>query len=275
MADSGHQAPVPDPRTWSATWRLDGKTALVTGGSRGLGKAIVEELAALGAQVYICGRDADVLQQCLSEWQSAGLKVTGSVCDVSVRQQRVSLIETVSAEFGGKLDILVNNAGTNIRRATQDYTEQELSFVYSTNFESAFHMCQLAYPLLKLAGKSAIVHVSSVAGLSGMRSGSVYGFTKAAMNQLTRNLGCEWAKDGIRTNAVAPWYITTDLANQVLKDPHFKAEVIGRTPMRRVGEPREVATTVAFLCMPASSYITGQVIAIDGGYLANGFYPMT
>ncbi|CAI7771995.1 unnamed protein product [Closterium sp. NIES-54] len=104
---------------------------------------------------------------------------------------------------------------------------------------------------------------------------TLYGATKAAMNQLTKNLACEWAKDGIRVNAVAPWYMATDLANQVLKDEAFSADVISRTPMRRVGEPQEAAAAVAFMCMRAASYVSGQVLAVDGAFTVNGFYPRT
>ncbi len=126
-------------------------------------------------------------------------------------------------------------------------------------------------PLLKASGKASVVFNSSVAGINHMRTGAVYGASKAAMIQLTKNLAVEWAEHGIRVNAVAPYYIRTPLAEQVLADEAYLQEVLDRTPMSRVGEPQEVADVVTFLCMPAASYITGQCIAVDGGFTVNMF----
>ncbi|XP_025014036.1 tropinone reductase homolog At5g06060 isoform X2 [Ricinus communis] len=185
-------------------WSLHGRTALVTGGTRGIGNATVVELARLGARVHTCSRNGEELNKCLKEWEEKGLLVTGSVCDASSRAQREKLIEEVGSVFNGSLNILVNNVGTNIRKPTNEYTAEEYSEIMITNFESAYHMCQLAHPLLKASGVGSIVFISSVAGLQHIGSGSIYGATKGAIHQLTKNLACEWAKDNIRTNSVAP-----------------------------------------------------------------------
>ncbi|XP_052186740.1 tropinone reductase homolog At5g06060-like [Diospyros lotus] len=254
-------------------WSLDGMTALVTGGTRGIGRAIVEELAGLGAAVHTCARDETELSRSLRDWEDEGFGVTGSVCDVSSPAQREELMDAVSSAFNRKLNIFINNVGTNIRKPMVDFTAEEFAMLFATNFESAFHMCQLAHPLLKASGAGSVVFTSSVSGFVSLKSMSVHGATKGAINQLTKNLACEWAKDNIRSNAVAPWYIRTSMVERVLSNKEYLEEVYCRTPLGRLGEPIEVASLVAFLCLPASSYITGQIICVDGGMSVNGFYP--
>ncbi|CDY40186.1 BnaC04g14140D [Brassica napus] len=197
-------------------WSLQGTTALVTGGGSGIGYAIVEELAGFGAKIHVCDISETLLNKSLSEWEKKGFKVSGSVCDVTSRPERETLMQTVSSLFNGKLDIFVNNVG-------------------------------------------------------GVQCGSIYSLTKGALNQLARNLACEWAKDSIRANAVAPSAIKTSLSQQYLDDVSFKEEFFGRTPLGRAGEPNEVASLVVFVCLPAASYITGQTISVDGGLTVNGF----
>ncbi|PAN50407.1 hypothetical protein GQ55_9G528300 [Panicum hallii var. hallii] len=257
----------------SGRWALHGKTALVTGGTRGIGRAVVEELAALGAAVHTCSRKEEELGERIKEWEARGFRVTGSVCDLSARDQRERLLCDVADRFGGKLDILVNNVGTNIRKPTTEFSAEEYSFLMATNLESAYHLCQIAHPLLKLSGSGSIIFISSVAGVVGIFSGTLYAMTKGAINQLTKNLACEWAKDNIRANSVAPWYIATSLTEGLLANKNFEEQVVSRTPLGRVGEPGEISALVAFLCMPGSTYITGQTISVDGGMTVNGFYP--
>ncbi|KAL2488957.1 Tropinone reductase-like protein [Forsythia ovata] len=261
------------PSSRASRWSLHDMTALVTGGTRGIGLAIVEELAGLGANVHTCARNEDELRKCLRSWKDEGLRVTGSVCDVSSLADRGKLMDDVSSVFSGKLNILINNVGTNIRKPMIDFTAEEVSILMSTNFESSFHMCQLSYPLLRASGAGSVVFTSSVSGFLSLKYMSVHAATKGAINQLTKSLACEWAKDNIRTNAVAPWYIRTSMVEQVLSNKEYLEEVYDRTPMRRLGDPIEVSSLVAFLCLPASSYITGQIICVDGGMSINGFYP--
>jgi tropinone reductase I len=251
-------------------WSLSGQRALVTGGTKGIGEAIVRQFLDLGATVFIVARDNNLLQQQLTEYRQQGHSVDGLAADISQPGEAGRIIEAVQAT-GDTLDILVNNAGTNIRKPTAEYTSAEYDHVLNTNLRSAYELSQAAYPLLKASGDGKVVMVSSVSGLTHTSSGSLYGMSKAAMLQLTRNLAVEWAPDGIRVNAVAPWYITTPLASPVLNNPEKRAAILKRTPMNRIGDAHEVASVVSFLSMPASGYVTGQTIAADGGLLAWGY----
>lgn len=254
-------------------WKLNGKRALVSGGTRGIGNAIAEELLSLGAAVTIVARTQTDIDTCLTRWIDSG-KAAGGICaDVSLAGGREKIFKTIAGD-SDSLDILINNVGMNIRKLPQEYTPDETEQIFRTNMTSAFEMCRLAYPLLKKSTSASIVNVSSVAGLAHMSSGAPYAMSKAALNQLTRNLAVDWARDGIRTNAVAPWYINTPLAAPVFADTDKYESILKHTPLGRIGEPSEVASLVAYLCLPCASYITGQTIAVDGGYMASGWqYP--
>ena len=251
-------------------WTLEGKKALITGGTKGIGKGIVDEFLGLGAEVCVVARNHADVDRLAKDYLQKGISVQAITADVSEPAGRTSIIQALQERWS-TLDILVNNVGTNIRKKAEAYEDAEYLHLLSTNLTSAFHLSRLCYPMLKKAGESVIVNISSVAGLTHIRTGVIYGMTKAALVQLTKNLAVEWADDHIRVNAVAPWYIETPLASTVLKNETYLADVLARTPMKRIGRPEEVAAAVAFMCMPASSYITGQCLAVDGGFTSYGF----
>lgn len=254
----------------NSAWRLDGARALVTGGSSGIGLAVAHELAALGAaEVLLVARDPQRLDAAKNAVESAqpGCRVTTIAADLANDADR----HHVAAQAGRSLNVLVNNAGTNIRKRMEDLGLAEYRQVQAANIESCFEMCRLLYPLLQRGSPASVVNNASVAGLVHLRTGAPYGMSKAAMIQLTRNLAVEWAADGIRVNAVAPWYIRTPLADQVLKDDAYRAEVLARTPMGRVGEVEECARAIAFLALPAAAYVTGACLPVDGGFSVYGF----
>ena len=258
--------------TNAARWRLDGQTALVTGASRGIGLACVRELAALGADVLMVARDEMHLEVARAELaeEFAQVEIFAFAADVANVEQRLEVFDWI-ADLEVELSLLINNVGGNVSKPALDYSADELRDLIDVNVLTAFEMSRLAHPHLAEHGNAAIVNVSSVSGLTHVRTGAPYGMAKAAIAQLTRNLACEWAEDGIRVNAVAPWYIRTQRTEGPLADADYLDDVLARTPMGRIGEPEEVAATIAFLCLPASSYVTGECIAVDGGFLRYGF----
>ena len=244
-------------------WTLRGKTALVTGCTSGIGLGIADELLRFGATVIGVARDEERLRR----WSTQREGTRTIRGDVTHAEDRAAMFAAIE-----RLDILINNAGTNIRKSTIDYTDAEYVHLRETNMDAAFAMCRAAYPLLRASGDASIVNVVSVAAFRNLGTGTPYAMSKAAVVQMTRSTAAEWAKDGIRVNAVAPWYIRTPLAEPVLNDPARLATILARTPMGRVGEIEEVAGLTVFLCLPAASYITGQCVAVDGGFSVAGVF---
>ena len=258
----------------STRWRLDGRTCIVTGGSKGLGLACVEELLALGATVLFTARGADDLEKVRARLAPihGEDRVLCVAADVSTPAGRSALFDRASSLFDGTLDILINNVGTNIRKPVAEATEAEYDTMVATNQTSAFFLCKLFLPLLRASRSASVVNVASAAGIRSSGTGVIYAMTKAAMVHMSEALACEWAGYGIRVNAVCPWMAMTPLLEAaVAKDPTQLDAVKLATPLGRLGDPADTAGAVCFLCMPAAAYITGQVLAVDGGLAAQGF----
>ncbi|MGE5480461.1 MAG: SDR family oxidoreductase [Chloroflexota bacterium] len=241
---------------------LQGKRALITGGTKGIGRAIAEEFISLGAEVFIASRSQKDVAQVLLEWHNP--HVGGAGCDVTKPNDRAALLENIRANWGA-LDILVNNAGTNIRRTTPDYTQEEIDYLVNANMLAAFNLTREALDLLKAGREPSVINIGSISGAQVVRSGAPYAMAKAGLRQMTRYLAVEWASLGIRVNSVEPWYIETPLTEAVLQDEARYSKIIERTPMGRVGQPKEIAGVVAFLAMPAASFVTGESVTADGG----------
>ncbi len=253
-----------------ARWSLKNKYALVTGGSKGIGLGIAKEFLELGAYVTIVARNENELKAVKTKYSGYGDHLKIFKADVSNLSDLNELVNFINSKWD-LLDILVNNVGTNIRKPVTEFNMEEYNHIFSTNLRSVYELSRLSFPLLKKSKQGNIINISSVAGLSHIKTGALYGMTKAAIIQFTKNLAVEWAEYGIRVNAIAPWYINTPLAEQVLKNPEYKNEVISRTPLGKIGNIEDVAGAAAFLCMPAAAYITGQCLAVDGGFTINGF----
>lgn len=246
-------------------WSLKGKKALVTGGTKGIGLAIVQEFLELGADVLAVARDTKSIQGKLKN--SAQLFVLdGDVTDAAFRQQLIQK----TTENWGKLDVLVNNVGTNIRKRFVEYSEEEYRQLFETNLFSLTEITRLAFPLLQSSGKASVINMASVAGTFDVLTGAPYGMTKAAIIQLTHHLAVEWAPANIRVNSISPWYIETPLTAPIMANVERMKKIIDRTPLGRVGQPEEVASLTAFLAMDGASYITGQNIMVDGGMSVKG-----
>ena len=246
---------------------LTGKAAIVTGASRGLGFAIAEALADAGARVMISSEDAAACAEARRTLEDRGLSVEWRKCDVTAPDERVALVEAARAAFGG-LDILVANAGIggpacgSTEAALADYAR-----VMAVNLDSVVGLCGLALPHLKARGGGSIVLMASIAGLRGNTALGPYALSKAALAQLARNLAVEHGPDNIRANAIAPGFIRTDLAAGLIADAAFMERRMRNTPLRRPGEPGEVAGAALFLASAAAGFVTGHTLVVDGGTL--------
>lgn len=249
-----------------ASFRLEGKTAIVTGAGKGIGRAIALALGEAGANVLLVARTESDLVQVMQEMERE--RTSYAVADVTDRNDIQSAVQKAIERFGG-VDILVNNAGMNIRSKLEDATDNEWHKIMDTNAQSVFMFSQEA---AKYMNKGAsIINVSSVGGDRALKTGVVYAASKAAIIQMTKVMAMEWGGRGIRVNAIGPWYFRTPLTENLLSDQEYLDSILAVTPLKRVGELPEVASPVVFLASDAAGYITGQTLFIDGGMSIHGF----
>jgi len=245
-------------------------TALVTGGAKGIGLAISQELVALGWNVVVTGRDAAAIDTAVSGLASGPGKAIGRVMDVRDRTSIDSVITDTRKEFGS-LDSLINCAGVIIRNESEVLSEADWETVIDTDLSGVFKCSQAAFADLEKAKGATIVNVGSIAGSVGIAGRAGYTAAKAGLEGLTRTLGLEWADRDIRVNAVAPGWTRTEMVAGGIKDGRLsEAALTSRIPQKRLAEPSEIAKVVLFLMSSDSSYITGQTITVDGGITING-----
>jgi NAD(P)-dependent dehydrogenase (short-subunit alcohol dehydrogenase family) len=248
---------------------LTGRVAVVTGARRGLGRAIALALARAGADVGVGLRDAENDGGAVAEIEALGRRAVPLSMDVLDVETSLAALDTAAEALGG-LDVLVNNAGGGIPSApAAEVSLDDFDHVWALNVRSAFALSQHAAKRMRSGGGGAIVNMASQAGLVALPGESAYCIAKAAVVHMTRCHAVEWGVDGIRVNAVAPTFIETDGTQAALGDPDFRADTVERiAALHRIGVPREVADAVVFLAAPAASLITGQTLAIDGGWTA-------
>ena len=251
----------------SGTFDLSGRVAVVTGGAQGLGAAIAQALAEHGADLAVLDVQADAVLAFASRLgQDTGRATLGLGCDVRDAAQVASCVEQIVARFG-RIDVLVNNAGIHRRGTPTDYRPEDLTDVFAVNLVGCYQVVGAVGKVMLGQQRGAIVNVSALGGgIIGLgRGGSIYAMTKGGLVALTRDLAAEWGRHGIRVNAIAPGWIRTPMTSALQNDPARSAKVLERVPLRRWGEPRDVAGVVVFLASDAAAYLTGCTIPVDGG----------
>ena len=249
---------------------LTGRVAIVTGGNGGIGLGMARGLAQAGAAVVVAARNKAKSEAAVKELQALGAKAAAVEVDVRREASCREVVQKAVDRFG-RLDILVNNAGTNIRKQPQEYSVDEWHTVLDTNLTSAFMCCQAAYPAMVRAGGGKIINIGSMMSIFGASFTAPYAASKGGMVQLTKALATAWAKDNIQVNAVLPGWIDTDLTRQARQQvAGLHERVLARTPAGRWGTPDDHAGLAVFLASPASDFVTGTAIPVDGGYSVQG-----
>jgi gluconate 5-dehydrogenase len=250
-----------------------GQIVLVSGGSRGIGRAIARGFAERGARVIITGRQQQTLEQTARDIGSDDNPVRAIVCDVADSRAIASLVDGVTAEFG-RIDTLVNVAGVNRRKPAVEVTEEDYDFVVDINLKGAFLVAQAVGRQMIRQGSGSQIHIASLNTDRPLRNVLPYAVSKAGIGHMTRALALEWGPSGVRVNSLAPGFILTDLTEKLWSDPTLQAWGMANTPQRRLGRPEDMVGTALFLASPASAFLTGQILYVDGGFSAGWAWPI-
>ena len=246
---------------------LEGKVALVTGGGRGLGRGIALALAEAGADVAIASRTRSDLEAVAGEIEAKGRRARVVVGDVSAPREAHRLVEE-AADWRGRLDVLVNAAGVNKRIPSLEVREEDWDWILGVNLKGTFFVCQAAGEVMVNQGKGSIINIASLLSAVGIPTLAPYAASKTGVVGLTRVLAAEWGPHGVRVNAIAPGYFRTKMTEGLFSDPKWVERLKRQVPLSREGFPEDLGGAAVFLASEASRYITGQVIYVDGGYLA-------
>ena len=249
---------------------LSGRVALVTGATRGIGKSIAEELARAGAKVAICSRKAESCEQVKAEFEKKNIEVLAKACNVSRKEELQALVDATLAKWG-RIDIVVANAASNpYYGPLTGISDEAFDKIFANNVKSVLWLAALTLPGMAERRGGSFIVVGSIGGLLANTIIGAYGVSKAADHHLVRNLAAEWGPKNVRVNTIAPGLVKTEFARALWEDEKRAAERIDATPLRRLGEPRDIGGVAVFLASDAAAFITGQCIVADGGFLALG-----
>ena len=244
---------------------LEGKTALITGSTKGIGRAIATRMAEHGAKVVISSRNQDACDAVAEEIRSGGGAAVAIACNINYREQLESLVSRTQEQLG-PIDVLVCNAALNpFYGPSQEIPDAAFDKIMNANIGSVHRLCQLVIPGMAERGGGAVVIVSSIGGLKGTDKLGAYAISKAADMQIARNLAVEWGPSNVRVNCIAPGLVRTDFARALWENPETYAATVKHYPLRRIGEPDEIAGAAVYLASDAGSFTTGQTLVIDGG----------
>ena len=242
---------------------LSGKVALVTGATRGIGRSIAEELARAGARVAICSRKADACESARIEMERQGFTVLAKPCNVSRKEELKAFVDAAAAKWGA-IDVVVANAAANpYYGPLTEISDDAFDKIMANNLKSVLWLAAMTLPAMKNGG--SFILVGSIGGMLANSVIGAYGISKAAGHHLVRNLAAEWGPKNVRVNAIAPGLVKTEFARALWEDEKRRKERIDATPLRRLGEPRDIGGIAVFLASPAAAFITGQCIVADGG----------
>jgi NAD(P)-dependent dehydrogenase (short-subunit alcohol dehydrogenase family) len=257
------------PIALKTRFQLDGKTALVTGASKGIGEAMARGLAEFGARVVLSSRKQEAVDSVAEAFRADGLDAIGIAANMGNLDEIQALVDRTAKTCGG-VDIVINNAAANpIYGPLQNTDERAFDKIIDVNLKGPFELCKQAYPIMKRRGGGSIIHISSIGGLKPETGIGIYSVSKAAIINLTRAMAQDWGADNIRVNAICPGLIKTRFSEALWNDPGTHDRFIKHLPLGRIGEPEDIAGLAVYLASDASAYCTGGVYMVDGGYAAS------